>query len=241
MKVLGIDTATSILGIALRVDGETVEQVLYRQARNHDAMLTPAVRDLLASHSLRVRDLEAVALSIGPGSFTGLRIGLSFVKGLVFGTNVKVVTVPTLEALARTLRNERRDLLPVECAIVLPGRKGEVFWGKFRLSNDGVEQARQTELVSVEELAALLPASFVIAGEGAEVLDNARRNYFALYSIEASAAVVAEVGEERVRRGEFEDIASLEPFYGKEFLVKDTSGRLPKVLRDASSQFQSKD
>jgi len=126
-------------------------------------------------------------------------------------------------------------------AIVLPGRKGEVFWGKFRLSDGGVEQVRKTELVSVQELASHLPEKLVIAGEGAGELDNARRNYFALYSIEASAAIVAELGEERARSGEYADIASLEPFYGKEFLVKDVSARLPKVLRDASSQLQSKD
>ncbi|NOY06682.1 MAG: tRNA (adenosine(37)-N6)-threonylcarbamoyltransferase complex dimerization subunit type 1 TsaB [Chlorobi bacterium] len=241
MNILGIDTATSILTIALRVDGETVEQKVFRQTRNHDSLLTPTVRDLLTSRGLQVRDLDTVAISIGPGSFTGLRIGLSFVKGLVFGLDVKVVAVPTLEALACAVRNERRASLPFECAIVLPGRRGEVFWGKFKLSDNGVEQVQKTELVPVQDLASQLPETFVIAGEGASELDNARRNYFTLYSIEASAAVVAELGEARARNGEYEDIASLEPFYGKEFLVKDAGGRLPKVLRDASSQLESKD
>ncbi len=241
MNILGIDTATRILGVALRIDGETAGQTIFRQPRNHDALLTPAVRDLLAARGLGVHDLDAVAVSIGPGSFTGLRIGVSFVKGLVFGMNVKVVAVPTLEALARALLGELQESLPLECAIVLPGRKGEVFWGKFRLSDRGVERVRKTELVSVQELVARLPEKLVIAGEGADELDNARRNYFALYSVEASAAIVAELGEERARNEKYEDIASLEPFYGKEFLVKDASVRLPKVLRDASSQFQSKD
>ena len=100
MKILAIDTATDILGIALTEDTELINESRLNLKRAHSEKLLFTVDKILNESQVTINELDAIAVSIGPGSFTGLRIGLAAVKGLAFATNLPVVSVPTLDALA---------------------------------------------------------------------------------------------------------------------------------------------
>ncbi len=134
MRVLGIDTATRIGSVGLAIDDSVVLErsgALIRPAPlhgGHGGALAPLVRQTLADAGWRVADLDAIAVSIGPGSFTGLRVALSFAKGLAFAAQVPVVPVPTLDALASVADADAGELV---CPI-LDARKGEVYTALYR-------------------------------------------------------------------------------------------------------------
>ena len=106
MIVLGIETATAVCAVALVDDDVVRAERRYEIPQAHSEKLMECVDDCLKSAGLALSSIDGIAISIGPGSFTGLRIGLSVAKGLAFATDKPVVGVPTLEALAVTTRAE---------------------------------------------------------------------------------------------------------------------------------------
>lgn len=159
MKVLGIDTATKIASVAVVEDGNLVAEGLSHDEAsgrhlgpgtgpaNHAQTLIPLIDRVVHQAGLSLDQIAAIAVSIGPGSFTGLRIGLSAVKGLAYQRNVAVVGVPTLTAVAARV-NDWKNLI---CAI-LDARKKEVYAGLFyrrgqkfeSLCEDAVESPERT-------------------------------------------------------------------------------------------------
>ena len=101
--ILTIDTATTACSVALVKDGTVQALRENNQGLNHSVLLAPYIDALLREHRLEVRDLDAIAVSMGPGSYTGLRIGVSTAKGLCFGAGIPLIAVPTLRALARAV------------------------------------------------------------------------------------------------------------------------------------------
>lgn len=100
MQLLAIETATDICSVAFVQNNTVLSEVNIYEPRRHAELLAPAIEDQSKRHSIQFSDLDAVAVSIGPGSFTGLRIGLSIAKGLIFGTDIQLIAVPTLLASA---------------------------------------------------------------------------------------------------------------------------------------------
>jgi tRNA threonylcarbamoyladenosine biosynthesis protein TsaB len=126
MNVLGIETATGVCGAALAVNGVIAAVEEIDRQKIHAEKLVSLVTAVLRAGGITPRDLDGIAVSIGPGSFTGLRIGLSAAKGLAYATGVPLLAVPTLEALAN--RAERDGILPSEgwlCAAL--DARGEPF------------------------------------------------------------------------------------------------------------------
>ncbi len=98
-RLLAVETSGSVCSVAISVDGALLSTIEILQANVHDAMLSRCVRNVLEHSSLTIKDIDVVALSSGPGSFTGLRIGASFVKGLCFNNSPQFLPVPTLTSL----------------------------------------------------------------------------------------------------------------------------------------------
>ncbi len=153
--LLGLDTSTLTLSLAL---GERpangplriVEHVVEGPPRKQSELLPGVIGELLARHGLQVKDLEGLVCGIGPGSFTGLRIGLSTCKGLAYATGVKLATVSSLRALCLE-GPEGKLLLPSAVA-----RKGELYVGFYRRHGRTVEQVQPEDAVSPEGLVELL-------------------------------------------------------------------------------------
>jgi tRNA threonylcarbamoyladenosine biosynthesis protein TsaB len=154
VRILGLDTATWKASVGLRIDGELVSEQSRTADGSHAVSLLSLIQEVLQDGGCSVRELDAVAVSGGPGSFTGLRIGLSVAKGLAYSTGARLIAVPTLEALARTVAHFDGKVCPV-----LDARKGEVYAACFQSSSGGLERLTDDLLLTPEELLALLEAS----------------------------------------------------------------------------------
>jgi tRNA threonylcarbamoyladenosine biosynthesis protein TsaB len=159
--VLGIETATVLGGVALVSDtGELLGEIALRSHESHSERILPALEWLLATLGLTLRDCAAVAVSQGPGSFTGLRAGIATAKGLSFSLGVPLFGISTLEALAA---NAPPAAGPV-CA-VLDARRGEVFRALFGCGPTGPQRLDPDRLVPLQSFADELPADCLIVGE----------------------------------------------------------------------------
>lgn len=164
--LLAIESATDSLSVAV-LRGEAVLAELGGEgAQRHAETILGCIDSVLAQAGVGLDGVEAFAVSIGPGSFTSLRIGLATVKGLALGTARPVAAVSTLEALAvEGMASQRR---PEQVVVpLLDARRGEVYAGGWRRCEGGVESVVGESVYTPGELAAVLPACCVLVGEGA--------------------------------------------------------------------------
>jgi tRNA threonylcarbamoyladenosine biosynthesis protein TsaB len=213
------------------LDGRTVLCQSNEEAGlNHAKWLVPTIDRLLQSSGLTLSTLDGFAVSIGPGSFTGLRVGLATVMGFRMVTGLPLVTVPTLEALAWNLRAEDRPLCPV-----LKARTGEVYWAFYRWDHAG----RPTRLVeervgSLASLARSIPSQTVMLGEGWVTYREELHGLLAGQSHEVcgapdeamatSAVSVGLAGLDRLARGEVAG-RGVTPFYVQRVEAEATGPR----------------
>lgn len=214
MYVLGIETSTPVCSVGL-VDGERVltcysQNTGLRHAERTIAMAERAIQDA----GLAAADLHGVAVGSGPGSFTGLRIGMAAAKGLCFALNLPLLTVSTLKGLAARVVF---DHVPV-CAI-LDARRGEVYAGVYSLRGNTMTALLPDTVLPVEDLIPKLPKPVLFVGDGswtyrsrieACLNENA---WFAPVSAHPCGATVALLGAEALRDGNEVDLALAEPEY----------------------------
>lgn len=228
MVVLGIESASSQGGVALvGREGLIAEYVLNVEA-TYAERLMPAVDRILQDARITISEVEGLAVSIGPGSFTGLRIGLSTVKGLALATGKSLVGVPTLQALAWSLPYCRYPICPL-----LDARKKEVYCALF--------EHRGAELMRLMEDAALVPEALVerisqptlFVGDGWRVYGTFLREALGGLAISppasrgASPAAVADLGRRRLLRGEKDSVEALVPRY-----IRPSEAELKRRERD---------
>jgi tRNA threonylcarbamoyladenosine biosynthesis protein TsaB len=208
MRILAVETATAWQSVAI-VEGDTV---LARSdedaAGSHARRLVPAIDRLLTSCGMTLTDMEGLAVSIGPGSFTGLRVGLATVMGFRSVTGLPLAAVPTLEAMAWNLRGTEHLLCPM-----LRARAGEVYWARYQwLSGSALKQMQEEQVSTVETLVQMLPGPALMFGEGWELhkqdfrrlLDGRLRDLGEAPpgAMRPSAVSVGRAGAERIRRGQ---------------------------------------
>jgi tRNA threonylcarbamoyladenosine biosynthesis protein TsaB len=218
MKTLAVETSTLTGAVAL-VDGEAVvAECRVNVAITHSERLLATVDWLLAAAGWRLGDLAGLAVAIGPGSFTGLRIGVSTMKSLAFATGCPLVGVPTLDALAWTLP----FAAPLVCPI-LDARKGEVYTALYRTASGELERLGEYRALPAEALAAELRAQgapVVFLGDGVpryatsliRALGEVARLAPPRHHV-PSALTVAELGRAALLAGESRDPAALVPLY----------------------------
>lgn len=207
MRILAVETATAWQSVAV-LDGDMVVARVDEDAEgSHARWLVPAIDRVLASSGMVLADLDGLAVSIGPGSFTGLRVGLATMLGFRAVTGLPLAAVPTLEAMAWNLRGAESVLCPV-----LRARTGEVYWACYQWLPDGsLKQLQEERVGSYEALVRSLECPALLFGEG---WLQCREHVGALFEnggpiMEAppeatrpSAVSVGLAGAERLRRGE---------------------------------------
>lgn len=161
MILLAADTSTAFYSVAAVTPSGVLGEVSIGRDRRHSERLLETVDNLLTELGIRGEDIGALAVSIGPGSFTGLRIGVSAWKGLALGWGLPLVGVPTLDALARHLNDG--PICPV-----LDAKMSEVYWGLYNASRGDVAPVTGPIVSSVAEMLAQLPSGVTILGDGAE-------------------------------------------------------------------------
>lgn len=218
MRILALDCATLVTGVAIIEEENLIGEVIFNTGKNHSSRLMPVLDSLLKEVELDFFGLDALAVSTGPGSFTGLRIGLATAKSLSYATGLPLVGVPTLDALARNLYLESGFVCPL-----LKAGRSEVYTALYRC--EGALQYRLTDylVLSPRELADLLKSKeekVTMLGDGVwtfkEILLEelgsrvgfASRTHFFL-----RAANVAWLAWERLRQEPVEDQWSVKPFY----------------------------
>jgi len=163
MRIIGIDTATAFGSIGLVEDGRVVAERSWEAPSGHARMLAPIVRDVCAAEGWAPASAEVVAISIGPGSFTGLRIGLGFAKGLAYAGKMMMVPVCTLDALALVADADPGELV---CPI-LDARKGELYAAVYTVPERGrLEPLWGPALTRPEELVGRVSARCRFLGDG---------------------------------------------------------------------------
>ena len=217
MNLLAIETATPEGGAALWRDGSILAAVENDGAATHSERLMPAIEDILIQSRLELSDLDAIAVSIGPGSFTGLRIGLAVAKGLAAAADKPVIAVSTLEALAWRFAEPGELAAPM-----LDARRSEVYVAIFRKKEPGGDLERVTRDLAEcpEDFARRIDSTCVIGGLGAqryasffqEQLGGKVRMARGDLSM-ASPRAVAEIGARLLERGETAGLLTLEPVY----------------------------
>ncbi len=162
MKILAVETATRCQSVAIIDDQALLGQEIHEDCESHTSVLIPTIETLLSSVDLDLTDLDGLAVSIGPGSFTGLRVGLSATMAFRLVTNLPIVTVPTLEAMAWNAFGRTTGIL---CPL-LKSRVGEVYWAQFQWKGDSLVRLSEDTVQSVEQIAQSIEAPSLMFGEG---------------------------------------------------------------------------
>lgn len=226
VKILGIDTATDICGIALTEDRTLVTEFRSNIKRAHAEKIIHAIDRVLSDVHLKLNEIDGIALSIGPGSFTGLRIGLAVVKGLAFATNLPVVSVPSLDAFACQAYFWRDQICPL-----IKAQADEAYAALYHFQNGQLIRNSDDQLVTLNSLHDLINQKTLIINVGMKNLPDIIKGELAKlvevappeYSM-TSGYFVAMLGFEKFTHQEMEDIDKLEPFYLKNFKAKKKSG-----------------
>ncbi|HET6678756.1 MAG TPA: tRNA (adenosine(37)-N6)-threonylcarbamoyltransferase complex dimerization subunit type 1 TsaB [Nitrospira sp.] len=205
MKVLAVETATSWQSVAILDDDRVLARCDQDAAGAHARLLLPAVDKLFSQTGLGPAKLDGLVVSIGPGSFTGLRVGLSTVLGFRTITRVPLAVVPTLEGMAWSLRASNERLCPV-----LNSRRGELYWAIFQWQGrDRLDRLTPEQVGSVETLAKQLSGSVMMFGEGWETeraaiqaMGRSVKIMEADQLLRPSAVSIGMAGIARLRRGE---------------------------------------
>ncbi len=215
MLVLGVETSTMHGGVALVGEEGLISEYTLNIRATHSERLLPTIDRMLQDAGLGVEALAGLAVSTGPGSFTGLRIGLSTVKGLVYATGLPVVGVPSLEALAWTIPFARWQVCPV-----LDARKQEVYAALFRYEGPGLVRLMEDTSLAPEALCARIGRRTIFLGDGLAVYGDLFQTLLGdklvvppPESRGARPACVAELGRQRLLRGERDPAGSLVPRY----------------------------
>jgi len=215
MLVLGIESSTTQGGVAIIGEDRVLCECVLNVEITHSERLLPAIDRALSDARIALEALGGIAVSIGPGSFTGLRIGLSTVKGLAYATGLPVVGVPTLEAMAWSLPAARWQVCPV-----LDARKQEVYAALFRHEQEGIVRVMEDTALAPDALCRLIRKPTLFIGDGVETYGALFRERLGermlippLASRGARPACVAELGRGRLLRGERDAADSLVPRY----------------------------
>lgn len=230
--ILCIETGTDICSVGIARDGELVSLRESAEGRDHAKHVGVFVNELLSETGIAPDELDAVAVGMGPGSYTGLRIGVSFAKGLCYGLQIPLVAIGSLDALAQVaIEDNEAGILAVEAwdeALLCPmvdARRMEVYTRLYSATGEPLSDVR-AEIVGEDSFADVREKrQLVIFGNGAakcsEVLSDAT-----FINVAPSARGLARLAEQRLQEGKTEDIAYFEPFYLKDFVVIPSKKKL---------------
>jgi tRNA threonylcarbamoyladenosine biosynthesis protein TsaB len=215
--LLAIDTATRLAGLALCDQAKrlVLAEETWHSTDNHTVELMPRLVRLLEQQGLAPSDLTGIVISLGPGSFTGLRIGLGLAKGLALAQGLPIVGVPTLDVVAQPHKTQR---LPI-WAILQAGR-GRICAGHYTRSKEHWRREGSYQLTTVEKLCSQVQEPVLFCGEidaqDAELIGRQLGLMATVASTAASlrrAAYLAELGWDRLARGDSDNAATLSPIY----------------------------
>ena len=214
--ILAIDTSTRYAGVALlNGEGQLVQLLHWRSRQNHTVELIPAIDSLLAREQVTVQDVTGIAIALGPGSFSALRVGLSVAKGLAWASSLPLVSATTLETEAFLYRHTGKTI----CAVLDAGRD-QVASALFRANDESISKLREEEINTPRDTLFSLPSPTLVCGEALEkfgaTMSEATPEGVTLalpYLPGQRVVSLAYLGWARLNAGVTQDPASLQPLY----------------------------
>lgn len=232
--ILIIETSTEVCSVALSVDGLLTDVKESKEGQNHARLVTVFAEELLIRNNIKPDDLSAVAVSKGPGSYTGLRIGVSTAKGICFARRIPLIAIGTLEAMAQhVIQNRKSYNIPADkptlfCPMI-DARRMEVF--SMLYNEDGSALKPITaEIIDETFLSDELSGMRVVFfGNGSEKCRQTLKSPNALFvsGIDASSKFMCQLAWKLYNKNKFEDVAYFEPFYLKDFVATVSKKNLP--------------
>lgn len=222
-KILNIESSTTMCSVSLGADGACVDFRELNDGYSHAELLAVYANELLRENNLAVADLAAVAVSMGPGSYTGLRIGVSLAKGLCYSQNIRLIAVPTLQSMClhpkvKDQINFYKDLL---LCPMLDARRMEVYTALYDVGLSCIKDVEAMVLEPDSFHVYLNQEAVLFFGSGSNKfrgITTHKSAYFA-EDVWPSAQLMTGLSQMKFELGAFEDVAYFEPFYLKEFLA----------------------
>jgi tRNA threonylcarbamoyladenosine biosynthesis protein TsaB len=221
MKILGLETSTAVCSVGLHQSGADDVERSMRESHIHSEKLLVLLEDVLRTAHVSLAELDAIAVSIGPGSFTGLRIGLSTAKGLSFALDKPIVAIPTFEAVAECGRQRFPGFASI--VVMMDARNNEWYVGSYRVEGEGVILSGEVAVRTLEEIRypAVSSQMLVLTDNGAKVQPHLPAGVTVVDALLCCRGdTVAQVARRRALRKEFADSAALEPVYLKDFVIR---------------------
>lgn len=214
--LLSIETSTKNCSVSISKDGhliDVIEEVSHDYS--HAEQLVPFIDQILKKSNYSVKDLDAVVVGKGPGSYTGLRIGVSSAKGLCYALNIPLISISTIEAMAYSMRRKYESIL---LCPMIDARRMEVYCALFGTINTDVEAKIIDEHSFLDILA---QQEIVFFGDGAEKCRAVLTHHNAIFesNVYPSASDMIDLAHNKFSNNNFVDVAYFEPYYLKDFVV----------------------
>ncbi|GGI28571.1 tRNA (adenosine(37)-N6)-threonylcarbamoyltransferase complex dimerization subunit type 1 TsaB [Pedobacter mendelii] len=219
-KILQIETATAVCSVALSIDGKAIVVKEESGLNLHASNLTLFIEEVMFASKLELKDLDAIAISKGPGSYTGLRIGVSTAKGLCFALDKPLIAIETLKMMAAGFILENPDYDGLVCPMI-DARRMEVYSTVFD-SQLSVLEETSAKIIDEHSYAKLLSTNKItFLGDGAAKCTDVLNHTNAFFSASNfnAASNMSLLAENAFTSANFEDVAYFEPFYLKDFVL----------------------
>lgn len=224
--ILNIDTSTEVCSVSLGKDGISVALREDHAGKNHAMQLTLFIDELLQQKGISMHDIDAVAVSGGPGSYTGLRIGVSTAKGICYASGKPLIVIPSLEAMAHhVISNSARYHLPDEASMLfcpmIDARRMEVYTAVYNAKGEQIQKisADIIDHQSFEEQLKTDKVAFFGNGSAKCRAAIGHENALFVADVHTSAAYIAPLAEKAYSEKRFVDTAYYEPYYLKDFVA----------------------
>lgn len=214
INILSLETSSFICGVTLACDNNVLFSENITQPNSHDIALAPLVQKAIKHLEFGFNSLDAVAISAGPGSFTGLRIGAAIAKGLCFDDNIKLISVPTMEALAWNAIKVANEQCKNYIITVLPSRKSLYFTQKF---SKEMNKLSEIELVNEEELSKETDSSNLLVGL---VPNSIKIHLQSKNFLNLNSDIISYYANYLYKSGKFVEPDKYEPIYVEDFKPK---------------------
>ncbi len=212
---LAIDTSTSIASIALSNRGETIAELTWQCGQNHTVELLPNLVHLLHQARVNLDSIDGVIVAAGPGSFNGLRVGVSTAKGFAFSLRAPIVGIGTLEVEAFPFAFTQLPIYPIQQA----GR-GEIATALFQMRDGGWCQLKEEHITTLDEVCSQVKTKSLFCGEISPEMEAQLKEYLGEAAVipeaiarKRRAGYLALLGWQRLERGDFDELATLQPLY----------------------------
>ncbi len=228
-NIILIDTSTEVCSVALSNNGKIVWEKVSDESMNHSVLLAKYIQELTEEMRIQGIQADAVAVSCGPGSYTGLRIGVSTAKGLCFGANIPLLAVNTLQVMAQGYLNRHGAVAEgTWMCPMIDARRMEVYTA-FYDNSLSLQREISADIIDSESYSDLLSSHKIICfGNGASKCKDTltHPNVSFVDGITPLAADMAPLAEAAYEKKEFQDVAYFEPFYLKEFVATVSKNKL---------------